>query len=237
MKKKHGPKKQPSDSRALRRIGLWSAAAGVLAATAAIIIWMTSGPAPKPAAVEVAGLKTGTAEVRPGDWIIGGADAVVTLIEYSDFQCPACRSYFPAVKQLHREFGKRLRVVYRQYPLWQIHKNARIASRAAEAAGLQGKFWEMHDRLFERQSEWSGMENPADQFAVYARDLDLDTGRFRNDLGSRTVDDAIREDTESGARLHIRATPTFFLNGRFIENPRNYPAFREVILDELAAGS
>lgn len=167
--------------------------------------------------------------VASDDWKRGNDSAKAVLIEYSDFQCPACGSYYPLVKALHEEFGDSLLVVYRHFPLSQIHANAEPAGRAAEAAGKQGKFWEMHDLLFERQKEWSVDRNASGTFAAYAGALGLDTSRFINDFNSQEVKAEVAADYESGFRAGIAGTPTFFLNGKKIQNPRSYEEFKKVI--------
>ena len=104
-------------------------------------------------APEVSNEKASLLEITEKDWVKGSADAPVTLVEYTDFQCPACGAYYPLIKQLTEEFGDKVRVVIRHYPLIEIHKNALSGARAAEAAGRQGKFWEMYDILFSNQKE------------------------------------------------------------------------------------
>lgn len=174
-------------------------------------------------------LKTASAD----DWKRGNENAKVILIEYSDFQCPACASYYPLVKALHGELGDSLLIVYRHFPLSQIHMNAEGAARAAEAAGKQGKFWEMHDLLFERQKEWSNDRNAAGTFAAYATALGLNTDRFINDFNSREIKEKVVADYESGFRAGIAGTPTFFLNGKKIQNPRSYEEFKKIISELL----
>lgn len=176
----------------------------------------------------------GTVSVLSGalaadDWKRGNENAKVVLIEYSDFQCPACASYYPLVKALHDEFSDSLLVVYRHFPLSQIHTNADPAARAAEAAGKQGKFWEMHDLLFERQKEWSSDRNASGTFAAYAGMLGLDTNRFISDFNSPEVIERVRSDYQGGFRAGIAGTPTFFLNGKKIQNPRSYDEFKKII--------
>lgn len=180
----------------------------------------------------------GTASVLSGalasdDWMRGNENAKAVLIEYSDFQCPACGSYYPLVRALHDEFGDSLLVVYRHFPLSQIHANAELAARAAEAAGTQGKFWEMHDLLFERQKEWSSDRNASGTFAAYAGTLGLDTGRFINDFNSQEIKERVRRDYQNGFRAGIAGTPTFFLNGKKIQNPRSYEEFKKIISESL----
>ena len=126
--------------------------------------------------------------------------------------------------------------MYRHFPLSQVHSNADTAARASEAAGNQGKFWEMHDKLFETQKTWSNQGNAEDIFAGYAEGLGLDVERFRNDIDSKEVKDRVRDDSQSGVRAGINSTPTFFINGEQIVNPRNLDEFRNVILEALKTG-
>ncbi|MFQ5587746.1 MAG: DsbA family protein [Nitrospiria bacterium] len=167
--------------------------------------------------------------VTQDDWMKGSPAAKVTLVEYSDFQCPACGSYFSIVKRLHREFKDELRFVYRHFPLAHIHSNANLAARATEAAGKQGRFWEMHDMLFEHQTAWSSLGNAEHLFLDYAKKIDLDLALFREDLDSKAVRRAVDGDAQSGQDLNVNGTPTFFLNGVKIQNPRNYEQFKRLI--------
>jgi len=137
------------------------------------------------------------------------------------------------VKQLHTELGDQLAIVYRHFPLSNIHQHAQMAAQVAEAAGLQGKFWDMHDLMFNHQEEWSKEENPMDLFLKYAEELSLDLEKFQKDLHSQQVKQAIRENVQSGALLIIEGTPTFFLNEIKIQNPQSYGAFRTLILNEI----
>ncbi len=169
--------------------------------------------------------------VKPADasdWVKGAplAEATVVLTEYSDFQCPACGAYYPMVKQLGKEF-KNLAIVYRHFPLPQ-HDNARPAAQAAEAAGKQGKFWEMHDMLFENQEFWSVSPNPEEAFNTYAEKLGLDMEKFKTDVKSATAKTKITSDYQSGAS-EVDGTPSFFLNNQKIKNPRTYEEFRNII--------
>jgi predicted DsbA family dithiol-disulfide isomerase len=168
--------------------------------------------------------------ISESDWFLGKKDSKAVLIEYSDFQCPACRYYHPIVKDLNNEYNNSLTFAYRHFPLPQ-HKNAKMAAYAAEAAGKQGKFWEMHDLIFKNQSEWSSKEkNKAkDFFMKYASDLDLDMDQFKKDIISDIIKDKVDNDLKSGQRAGINSTPTFFLNGKKINNPRDYDGFKKLI--------
>lgn len=163
------------------------------------------------------------------DWKRGAEDAQVVLIEYGDFQCPACRSYYPIVKQLEEEYPDSLQVIYRHYPLIQIHNNALSAARAAEAAGRQGKFWEMHDKLYENQDDWAEERNPSDKFKTFATDIGLDMEKFESDYNSQEVEDRVNEERLSALGLGLRGTPSFILNGEKIDNPQGYEAFKAQI--------
>lgn len=176
-------------------------------------------------------------KIGPTDWVKGNRDARVVLVEYSDFQCPACGFYYPLLKQLTEEFGDRVAVVYRHFPLKQIHKNAVLAAQAAEAAGLRGKFWEMHNLLFENQSIWSKALNPKSTFTEYAKRIGLNEGKFESDLESRDTKNKVDMDYIFGAGLGINSTPTFFLNGRKLINPRSYEEFKQIIEKAVAENS
>lgn len=159
----------------------------------------------------------------------GNKDAPVTLIEYSDFQCPACAAYHSVLKQLNEEFGQDLLIIYRHYPLRQAHKHAELAARAAEAAGKQGKFWEMHDKLFENQSDWSEERKAEEIFIEYAQSLDLNLDQFKSNLDSSEIKDKVTRDYQSGLRLGVSSTPSFFLNKLKLRNPQNYEEFKGLV--------
>jgi len=179
---------------------------------------------------EVAG---SAVEVVDSDWIRGKKDAKVTLIEYSDFQCPACKQYQPILENLIDEYADNLKIVYRHYPLFTIHKNAIPSAKASEAAGNQGKFWEMHDMLFEKQDEWSEEGIPMDKFVGYAKDLGLNEESFKNDYQSKDVEDKVNQDLTNGNSLRLTGTPTFYINGRKIENPQGYEGLKKAVDNAL----
>ena len=149
-----------------------------------------------------------TPPVEARDHVAGLANAPVTLVEYGDFECPTCRKAWPMVKQLQRRVGDKLRFVFRNFPLTKIHPNAEHAAEAAEAAASQGAFWQMHDRLFERQF---ALED--DNLLEYATDLGLDADRVRAALEGGTYRARVKEDVLSGLKSGVNGTPTFFING------------------------
>lgn len=162
------------------------------------------------------------AMVTDSDWAKGSVTAPHTLVEYSDFQCPSCGAYAPLLKRLADEHGQEVRVVYRHFPLDQIHPNARVAAQAAEAAGLQGKFFEMHDALFNTQGTWSTDKNPEIFFEDLARSLNLDTSKFKVDLKSTVVNDRVNTQAAGGANAGVNSTPSLFFDGKLIDNPGTY---------------
>lgn len=159
--------------------------------------------------------------VRETDNIKGVSSAPVTIIEYSDFQCPACKSFAPVIESILEENEGDVAFVYRHLPLRQIHPNADLAGRAAEAAGNQGKFFEMHDLLFAEQENWSAERNPRNLFVEYAESLDLDSDVFTEDLNSPEVATRINEDYQEAELLlggqRGLSTPTIFVNGERIQ--------------------
>lgn len=146
----------------------------------------------------------------------GNPDATVTLVEYSDFQCPACASFQPVLKEILANYGDKLRFEYKHYPL-PIHSYAQQAAIAAEAAGQQGKFFEYHDALFSNQNEWAKSPTPVAFFAKYANELGLDEEKFKQHQKSALLRDAVRADLVEAKDLGLTGTPTFYLNGEKME--------------------
>lgn len=145
---------------------------------------------------------------------LGNPNAPVMVEEFGDFECPACGSLHSVLQTTKGEFGPRLVIVFREYPMVSLHVHALVAARAAEAAGLQGKFWEMHDLLYENQKMWHDTSDPLPLFEQYATRLGLDLDRFRRDVASEGVNERISLDRERGQWIGVDGTPTVFLNGR-----------------------
>ena len=150
-----------------------------------------------------------TVPVGPRDHILGAADAPVILLEYGDFQCPHCRAAHPEVEELRRRMGNRLAFVYRHFPLSSLHPRAQPAAEAAEAAGAQERFWDMHGILFERQD---ALED--EDLLAYAEEIGLNLQRFVSDLVNGTHAPRVQRDFMTGVRSGVNGTPTFFINGR-----------------------
>jgi protein-disulfide isomerase len=145
----------------------------------------------------------------------------ITLVEYGDYECPVCEAYEPTVEQVYAKYGNDIHFQFRNLPLVSIHKNAFAGARAAEAAALQGKFWEMHDKLYESTNWqlWTVASDPTSDFVSFAKDLGLDTNKFKQDYSGEKVNDTINADlTAFGKTGQSEATPTFFLNGRYVDN-------------------
>ncbi|MEK9147319.1 MAG: DsbA family protein [Patescibacteria group bacterium] len=171
--------------------------------------------------------------ITDNDRVKGNKKAKISLIEYSDFQCPACGSYFPILEQVNEEFSENILFVYRHFPLRQIHRNADLAARASEASGEQGKFWEMHNMIFINQNVWSEDRKAKDIFVKYAENLELDADKFKTDIDSQKVKDKVNSDYQGGFKAGVNSTPSFFLNGERIQNPLNVQEFRDIINAEL----
>jgi protein-disulfide isomerase len=142
------------------------------------------------------------------DHVLGPETAAVVVIEYGDFECPNCRQAYPAVKQLLQHFQHRIRFAYRHFPLTEIHPHAQLAAEAAEAAAAQGKFWRMHDTLFEHQLHLKQKD-----LRRYAETLELDVERFDYELTDQVYRQRVNEHVEGGRRSGVRSTPTFFVDG------------------------
>lgn len=141
-------------------------------------------------------------------------DGKVEIVEFGDYQCPACAQAHPISKQIIEEFEGDVTFIYRHFPLPQIHGNALAAAEAAEAAGAQGKFWEMHDKLFEAQDRWGFQPDPTDTFVGYATDLELDVDKFKQDITDRANQQVISDDQSDGYAVGVSGTPVFFVDGK-----------------------
>jgi protein-disulfide isomerase len=166
--------------------------------------------------------------VEQDDHVQGPADAPVTLVEYADFQCPYCGMAEPVVKQLREQFADRLRLVFREYPLTDSHRYAYGAAEAAEAAGGQGKFWEMHDLLFAHQDALD-----SGHLTRYASSLGLDVERFEEQMSSDALGDKIERDVRSGDESGVPGTPTFFINERMYDGPPTLHALSQAVKEAL----
>ncbi len=152
----------------------------------------------------------------------------VQILKYSDFQCPACKTFVPAVKQLERDYGDLIDFEYRHFPL-DGFQFSRLAAHSAEAAREQGKFMEMHDLIFEYQEEWSA-GGAREMFFDFAEQLDLDMEQFEQDVDSEEIARRVESQKQEGIRRMVNSTPTFFMNGqRLRQNPQSYEQFKSIV--------
>lgn len=149
------------------------------------------------------------------DHVFGKVDSKVVLIEYGDFQCPSCGSAHPQIKAVTEEYKDKIAFIFRNFPLTTIHPNARAASATVEAAGLQGKYWEMHNLVYESQADWKDLTGTArtDKFSSYADSLNLNKDQFLKDTAGSKVNKKISFDQALGKKINVNATPSFYLNG------------------------
>lgn len=170
-------------------------------------------------------------EIRANDWVLGTSTAKVTIVEYLDFECEACGAYYPITTKIKEEYKDDVRLVIRYFPL-PGHKNSRTAAYAVEAAGKQGKFFEMYNILFAKQSEWSEQQMAnQDQFEKYALEAGVNIEQWKNDVTSDEVKNRVEESYKEAVSLNLQGTPSFFLNGKRIQNPQGYESFK-VLIDE-----
>lgn len=146
-------------------------------------------------------------------FVKGSENPKVTIVEFGDFQCPACGASFPITDQLVKEYGDKIKFVFRHFPLEQ-HVNAYDAARAVEAAAAQGKFWEMHDKLYETQDTWGEKKDAVAQFEGFAKDLGLNMDQFKKAYSEKSFDANIQAGLTDGIALGVNATPSFFINGK-----------------------
>ena len=163
--------------------------------------------------------------VHGRDHVLGSADAPATLVEYGDYECPYCGLAHPIVKEVLRRLGRQLRFAFRHFPLAEIHPDAQPAAEAAEAAGAQGRFWEMHDLLYANQQALGGPD-----LLRYAGVLGLDVTRFARELADHTWETRVREDFTSGVRSGVNGTPTFFVNGVLLDGPWDADTLTDALL-------
>lgn len=203
----------------------WTILLVIVLAGVAVVVYLaaTSGPA------HLAGGISLSQPVTSADWLKGDPTAKAVLVEYGDFQCPACGAYAPWIWQLTSDFStSTLALVFRHFPLPQ-HQNAIPAAQAAEAAGAQGQFWAMAEKLYATQDDWAELRAPEVKFREYAAALNLDLARFEADYASPAIASKISTQKAGGEAAQVNATPSFFLNGRLLDNPRSYAEFKQLI--------
>ena len=176
-----------------------------------------------------------TKQLKTSDHIKWSPDKKNILVEYSDFQCPSCKSAHDFLKTVEAsgsadfDITKKVTFVYRYFPLYQIHDKAKISAYVAEAAGIQGKFWEMSDLLFDNQTSWSTSNDPQNEFFLkYATQLKLNIDQFKKDSDSTDVKNRVAEDLREAEQIGVNSTPTFFLNGQKVD-VNSYDEFKSLL--------
>lgn len=212
----------PSPQSLVARTGPW-AGATLLVLLAVVALYFFTGAA--------AGEPSQAPEAGAGDIASGPADAPLTVIVYSDFQCPFCAQYAPIIERLREKYGDEVRFVYRFYPL-STHDYATISAKVAYAAHLQGRFWEMHDLLFEHQEEWAESDDPRPYFDAYAESLGLDLDRFHADADAQSTTDVIERQAAEGTAAGVTHTPWVVI-GDTVVLPRSFDEFDKLIREAL----
>lgn len=163
----------------------------------------------------------------------GPEDAAVTIVEFSEYQCPFCKKYIDeSYVKIMEEYGDEVRYIFRDYPLG-FHQHAQKTAEAARCAGDQGKYWEYHDKLFEEQEIWTAESDSTETLVGYAGSLGLDSGEFSECLASGKFGEAVKSDFELGQRVGVSGTPSFFVNGKMLVGAQPYEVFKEAIESEL----
>ncbi len=165
----------------------------------------------------------------------GAGKTGVVLIEYGDFECPACYRFFPVIEQIKEKYKDQITFQFRHYPLVEIHKNALISARAAEAAGKQGKFFEMYSKLYTNQQTWTPAPDPSNYFQAYAKELGLDEAKFKTDMQSEEVNKIVQADKNYAKEQGFNSTPTFVLDGKKLENTQDTVEYFSQQIDQAIA--
>jgi protein-disulfide isomerase len=180
-----------------------------------------------------AGTLSDTSElVRDYNYRLGEGEAKVTLVEFADFQCPACGAFYSPLKQISSEFKDQVSFVYRHFPL-PSHQHAEQAALVSEAAGEQGKFWEMQAKIYENQRVWSSTSNPQSIFEGFAQELGLDIDEFQKSVSEKEYLTRVKQDAQDGAKLGVNSTPTLFINGQKYTGGLSYGDLKKSIELEL----
>lgn len=161
----------------------------------------------------------------------GNLDSKIVVVEFSDFQCPACGAIQPFIRQIFDEYQNKIQFVYRHYPLHSLHPNAQLAAQAAEVAADEGKFWEYHDLLFDKQTEWENLTGEAliEQFSAYAQQLQIDKTVFSEKIESDQIKAKVATDEQDALKLGLNSTPTFFVNDRKVPAPEIRSAIESLL--------
>lgn len=209
-----------------KKYSIWAGAVLAIGIVILGLVWLVNTPSKTTASLTAPAISS-------SDITTGEKNAKVTLIEYADFQCPACAAYHPLVNQILTDYKDKIYYSYRIFPLTNIHPNSHISAQAAYAAKVQGKFFEMSDLLFNNQTDWAELPDPRSIFVGFAKKLNLDVAKFQKDMDSDAAKNYVNDSEKRALSLGVNSTPTFFINGTQIKNPQNYDGFKKLIDDEL----
>jgi protein-disulfide isomerase len=219
--------KKDKQTAMLKKYSLWAGTITLILVALGGLMWLVSQPTTtKSESITVA-------PVSQQDITEGPKDAKITLIEYADFQCPACSAYHPIITQLLEEYKNKIYYVFRIFPLKNIHPNAQISGQAAYAAHKQGAFFSYDDELYNKQKDWSEEQDPREIFISYAKSLKLDINKFTKDMNSDEAKNFVNSQEKEALSAGIMGTPTFIINGQKITNPRSLEEFKQIIENEL----
>lgn len=206
----------------IKKFSLWGGITLVFLIVIGVLIAAVSSPANPTQNITIA-------PVSNRDIATGNSKAKVTLIEYADFQCPACAAYHPVVNQLLDIYKDKLFYVYRMFPLEQAHPNALISAQAAYAAHKQGAFFNYDDLLYTNQNDWASSQDPQNTFVNYAQNLKLNVDKFKADMVSSEAQKYVKDSENEALSEGINQTPIFFINGKIIQNPNSLTDFQKLI--------
>lgn len=220
-------KKQERNAK-IKKYSIWAGAVAIILVVVFGLIQIINSSSSTPG-----GKVIKVAPVTAKDITKGNSKSKVVLIEYSDFQCPACAAYHPLVNQLVADYSDKILFVYRMFPLTNIHPNSHISAQAAYAALKQGKFFEMSDLLFSNQTDWAEQSDPTGIFTDYARKLNLNLSKFQTEMNSSEAKNYVNNSETEAISEGMNETPTFILDGVKITNPQNIEDFKKLIDQEL----
>lgn len=222
----------------MRTVAIWLGVILFLGLGVYAVIKTSNSPSQTPDNKPLADTTSSVPPITKDDNSQGPENAKVTLIEYGDFQCPACGHFYPVVHQLLQAEKGKIRFVFRNFPLTQVHQNAMLAAQAGYAAGQQDKFWLMYDLLYPSQDLWAEKKSTDAEkdFTAYAQKMGLDMDKFKEDLHSKAGQDFINAQENKGVELGVNATPTFYVNNRLVNTAvvQDFVTFKKMIDDQLA---
>ncbi|MBI5139984.1 MAG: thioredoxin domain-containing protein [Candidatus Vogelbacteria bacterium] len=207
-----------------RNIAIWLIIALTIVIVVLILVGLSSGH------IQVSGDLV--VPVNSSDHIVGTSTPKLTIVEYGDYQCPACAAFDPVVRKVMEEYSDKVQLVSRNFPLIQ-HRNATSSAKIVEAAGRQGKFFEMREKIYTGQLDWANSDKPVEIFTRYAVELGLNVDKLLTDKELPEITNKIETDLQGGKDSSVNSTPSFFLNGKKVAMPLNYEEFKKIVENNL----